>query len=257
MTDTTSNIDSWSYDYSDRSYTLTLDSGDNVTVTYGDENITINEGSSSYTIYYVIEQTPPDPATCEHSYSSTVATEPSCTTSGVRTYTCTICGNTYTDSISALGHQYSSVVTTEPTCTVSGVKTFTCNRCGDTYTDSIPAIGHNWVIKSQVQTQYNSDGSLLQQGYVIYRCSNCGEEYKTLDTVNPQPPSTPVPSPTPVLEPTPTPSVPIDSDDPGFISWILALAKWTFGSFDGSALKEWFNWFDSDTSDLDYNFWGG
>ena len=34
-------IVNWSYDYSDRSYKVTLESGDTATITYGDENITI------------------------------------------------------------------------------------------------------------------------------------------------------------------------------------------------------------------------
>lgn len=253
VTDTTYDISDWSYDYSDRSYKLTLDSGDEVEVTFGDANITINEGDTSYTLHYVIEQSPSDSATCEHNYVDSITTQPTCTIPGVRTYTCTICGDSYSESIPALGHDYHDSVTREPTCTVSGVLSHTCSVDGFSYNESIPALGHNWVIKSQVQTEYDTDGSLLQQGYVIYRCTNCGEEYKTLDTVYPSPPPTPTPPPSP----TSTPSVPIDSDDPGFISWILALAKWVFGSFDGDALKEWFNWFDSDTSDLDYDFWSG
>ena len=36
-------IVNWSYDYSDRSYKVTLESGDTATITYGDENITIQE----------------------------------------------------------------------------------------------------------------------------------------------------------------------------------------------------------------------
>lgn len=253
VTDTTYDISDWSYDYSDRSYKLTLDSGDEVEVTFGDANITINEGDTSYTLHYVIQQEPTSSDPCTHDYVATILSEPTCTASGFTSYTCSLCGDSYTVRAAPLGHDYSGSVTTEATCMVSGIRTFTCNRCGDSFTEIIPALGHNWVIKSQVQTEYDTDGSLLQQGYVIYRCTNCGEEYKTLDTVYPSPPPTPTPPPSP----TPTSSVPIDSDDPGFISWILALAKWVFGSFDGDALKEWFNWFDSDTSDLDYDFWSG
>ncbi len=38
-------------------------------------------------------------------------------------------------------HTYTSAVTTEPTCTTDGITTYTCT-CGDTYTDPIPALGH-------------------------------------------------------------------------------------------------------------------
>ncbi len=57
--------------------------------------------------------------------------------------TCTVCGATIT---AALGHKYTEEVTTAPTCTEKGVKTFTCSGCGDTYTEEIPALGHTEVI---------------------------------------------------------------------------------------------------------------
>ena len=33
-------------------------------------------------------------------------------------------------------------VTTEPTCTAAGVKTYTCSKCGNTKTEELPALGH-------------------------------------------------------------------------------------------------------------------
>ncbi len=44
---------------------------------------------------------------CLHSYSSSVTTAATCTAAGVMTYTCSTCGSTYTEEISALGHSYS------------------------------------------------------------------------------------------------------------------------------------------------------
>lgn len=41
-------------------------------------------------------------------------------------------------------HSYTETVTTEPTCTTEGVKTFTC-ECGDSYAEAIPATGHDYV----------------------------------------------------------------------------------------------------------------
>lgn len=47
--------------------------------------------------------------------------------------------------IPAKGHSYDDgVVTTAPTCTDTGVKTYTCAVCGHSYTEVIPALGHNW-----------------------------------------------------------------------------------------------------------------
>lgn len=46
-------------------------------------------------------------------------------------------------------HAYKASVTQEPTCQTAGVKTYTCTKCGDSYTESIPATadGHNWQDK--------------------------------------------------------------------------------------------------------------
>lgn len=41
-------------------------------------------------------------------------------------------------------HVYTSEVTTTPTCTTGGLRTYTC-ECGHTYTEKIPATGHNYV----------------------------------------------------------------------------------------------------------------
>lgn len=41
-------------------------------------------------------------------------------------------------------HSYSASVTAQPTCTSNGTKTYTCS-CGDSYTKSIPAYGHAWT----------------------------------------------------------------------------------------------------------------
>ncbi|MDD3401242.1 MAG: InlB B-repeat-containing protein, partial [Eubacteriales bacterium] len=86
------------------------------------------------TTYYTVAPTAP----CTHNYTSEVTTAATCTTAGVTTYTCTLCGDTYTEAIDALGHDYDDgVVTTAATCVATGVKTFTCSRCDDTYTNTI------------------------------------------------------------------------------------------------------------------------
>ena len=41
-------------------------------------------------------------------------------------------------------HQYVTEVTTEATCSQGGVKTFTCSVCDDSYTESIPVTDHKW-----------------------------------------------------------------------------------------------------------------
>lgn len=44
-----------------------------------------------------------------------------------------------------LGHSFTSEVTQEPTCSTKGVRTYTCTRCAHTYTEEIPTTPHTWV----------------------------------------------------------------------------------------------------------------
>lgn len=213
VTGETGTVTNWTYDYSDRSYTLTTDEGDTVTVTYGDTNVTINEGGTTYNVYYLTEH---DESVPEHYYTSSVTLAPTCTGTGVRTYTCGACGDTYTETIPATGHDYQSSVTLAPTCVNTGVRTYTCTVCGDTYTETIPLVahdyqsavtmpptcintgvrtftcavcgdaytvsmpstGHVWQVVQTVPTVYDEGGQLVTEGYTIYQCATCGEQYK-------------------------------------------------------------------------------
>jgi len=60
---------------------------------------------------------------------------------------CSVCGeklSSETITVSATGHTYESVVTA-PTCTEGGYTTYTCSVCGDTYTaDETEATGHSY-----------------------------------------------------------------------------------------------------------------
>ena len=75
-----------------------------------------------------------------HSYKD-VVTAPTCTEKGYTTHTCS-CGDSYVDTyVDALGHSWDSGKVTKPaTETEDGVKTYTCTRCGETKTESIPAV---------------------------------------------------------------------------------------------------------------------
>ena len=77
----------------------------------------------------------------EHSYKD-VVTAPTCTAKGYTTHTCA-CGDSYVDTyVDALGHAWDNGKVTKPaTETEDGVKTFTCTRCGETKTEVIPATG--------------------------------------------------------------------------------------------------------------------
>lgn len=134
------------------------------------------------------EQTHWHPATCahtdlkkdeaEHTWNEgVITTQPTETTEGVKTYTCTVCGNTKTAKIGMLDHKHTfdmtkwsynaenhwhpatcghtdekkdlgahvwneGVVTTQPTETTEGVKTYTCTTCGNTKTATIGMLDH-------------------------------------------------------------------------------------------------------------------
>lgn len=111
-----------------------------------------------------------------HSYK-TVVTAPTCTESGYTTYTCTICGSSFTTyDTDTTGHDYKAVVTA-PTCTEDGYTTYTCSGCGDTYiADEVKATGHDY--KATV-----TEPTCTKKGYTTYTCANCGDKY-TADEIS-------------------------------------------------------------------------
>ncbi len=77
-------------------------------------------------------------------------------------------------------HNYTSAVTKEPCCGENGVKTFTC-ACGDSYTESIPALGHQWVAKTEV-VNHPSQGHMETQQieHTVIKCA-CGFETDSVE----------------------------------------------------------------------------
>lgn len=105
-----------------------------------------------------------------HTYEA-VVTNPTCTSEGFTTYTCTNCGNSYVDNIVApLDHAYSSVVTS-PDCENKGFTTYTCDDCGNSYIDNIvAALGHSY-------NSYVTPPTCNSEGYTTYSCNTCGDTY--------------------------------------------------------------------------------
>ena len=129
----------------------------------------VGAGTTSYVVdgvKYVIEVEEDH----VHTWEKTSETAPTCTADGTTTYTCSVCGDTYTETTPATGHSYNSVVTA-PTCTDEGYTTHTCSTCGDTYTDStVPALGHDYV-------ETISSATCTTNGVATYTCSHCGDTY--------------------------------------------------------------------------------
>ena len=73
-------------------------------------------------------------------------------------------------------HKYNSgVVTKAPTCTDTGVKTYTCVDGDDSYTETIPALGHDYVTRTEtVTTKEAWDEPVLEPRYI---CNGCGKSF--------------------------------------------------------------------------------
>ena len=151
--------------------------------------------------------------------SGKVTKAATCTAAGTKTYTCTRCKKTRTETIAATGHKVvkdaavaatcetagktegshcsvcgtilkaqtttaalghswdSGKVTKAATCTAAGTKTYTCTRCKKTRTETIAATGHKAVkdaaVAATCETTGKTEGS---------HCSVCGTVIKAQTT---------------------------------------------------------------------------
>ena len=115
-------------------------------------------------------------AKLSHSYTTTVVA-PTCTADGYTLHKCSVCGTSYKDSTTkATGHSYgNSVVTKQPTCTSEGTKTKTCTKCNATVTETIPKTSHKYADTVVAPT-------CTTDGYTLHKCSVCGTSYKDSTT---------------------------------------------------------------------------
>ena len=111
-------------------------------------------------------------AKLSHSYTTTVVA-PTCTTNGYTLHKCSVCGTSYKDNTTkATGHSYgNSVVTKQPTCTSEGTKTKTCTKCNATVTETIAKTSHKYADTVVAPT-------CTTNGYTLHKCSVCGTSYK-------------------------------------------------------------------------------
>ena len=111
-------------------------------------------------------------AKLSHSYTTTVVA-PTCTADGYTLHKCSVCGTSYKDSTTkATGHSYgNSVVTKQPTCTAEGTAIKTCTKCNATVTESIAKTSHKYADTVVAPT-------CTADGYTLHKCSVCGTSYK-------------------------------------------------------------------------------
>ena len=111
-------------------------------------------------------------AKLSHSYTTTVVA-PTCTANGYTLHKCSVCGTSYKDSTTkATGHSYgNSVVTKQPTCTSEGTAIKTCTKCNATVTETIAKLSHSYTATVVAPT-------CTTDGYTLHKCSVCGTSYK-------------------------------------------------------------------------------
>ena len=101
-----------------------------------------------------------------------VTKEATCKEEGVKTYTCSMCGATKTETIAKLTeHKWDTgKVTKEATCKEEGIKTYTCSVCGATKTETIAKLTeHKWDTG-----KVTKEATCKEEGTKTYTCSVCG-----------------------------------------------------------------------------------
>ena len=148
--------------------------------------------------------------TCNHNYTSEVVTEATCADEGKITYTCSLCGKSYSEILpkeehnfvikeeakgtcvsvgyrieecSGCGEQltieglYGNHVLVEhtdakePTCLEGGYKTDLCTICGVIITTDLPALDHEWETKPTIDVE----PTCASEGSQSYHCTRCDE----------------------------------------------------------------------------------
>ena len=135
------------------------------------ESLTIRTAIDGMTLYAKWNDTH------EHVWGKgAITTRPTCTTPGVKTYTCSVCQKTKTEEIPATGHQHTEVRNVkEATCTKEGYTGDTyCTDCGEKLSDGkiLPKKDHDYEIKD------HKDATCTEDGYTTSFCKNCGDEKK-------------------------------------------------------------------------------
>jgi len=105
--------------------------------------------------------------------SGKITTKATCTTEGIRTFTCLVCKEPKEEiiPIDEKAHSWDKgEVTQEGDCTHPQITTFTCDECGKTKTETAKVNGHKYTTKETPAT-------LTSRGYTTYTCSVCKDTY--------------------------------------------------------------------------------
>lgn len=83
-------------------------------------------------------------------------------------------------------HKYHYKDIKSPTCTAKGSRLFTCTNCGDTYTEEVDSLGHDWIQIDDIQDTTDEHGEVIK-GYALWECSRCKLQHKDYDRTGPPP----------------------------------------------------------------------
>lgn len=133
------------------------------------ESLTIRTAIDGMTLYAKWNDTH------EHVWGEgAITTRPTCTTPGVKTYTCSVCQKTKTEEISATGHQHTEVRNVkEATCKEEGYTGDTyCTDCGEKLSSGEPTAkkAHDWD-----EGKVTTEATCKNTGVKTYTCNNCSE----------------------------------------------------------------------------------
>lgn len=171
-------IDSWSFDFDNNRYTLVVLDGEleiPVTVRFGVDDLNIDFGGDTYNYKYVTEAAPH-----VHTWELTSSTDPTCTSSGSKTYTCSGCNDVRTETVPALGHDWQLVSSVEDHYEAD-LAACACGDCGSTNV-SLASGGENYFTSEEIGVVCDDCGSSwtilgsFVPGYEVYQCSRCQEE---------------------------------------------------------------------------------
>ena len=128
-----------------------------------------------------------------HIWKKTGTVAATCTDTGKTEYTCTVCGQTKTTILKALGHKYETVSTDDATCTTPKTVHKECTRCHDKKDEtSGEALGHNWRSSSDKNSKtcircktthihtwdegkYSVEPTCKDAGKKLFTCTDCGD----------------------------------------------------------------------------------
>lgn len=125
--------------------------------------------------------TPDAKNTITHYYVNVITKQPTCTETGIRTYTCTACGDSYIEFIPAAGHDTGAWHEQPATTTHTGLKVKACTKCGAVLESIvIPTLLDNSSTTTHIHKYVIAEtkqSTCTETGIRAYTCSVCGYSY--------------------------------------------------------------------------------